>query len=81
MTGVFTFADRADRQLMAGLGLLLTATLAAAVLVFTETGRPEGTGLGLSTVRETAKPHAGGVRLTPSPSGTRFGLSMPWQPS
>jgi nitrogen-specific signal transduction histidine kinase len=50
-------------------------------LVFTETGRPEGTGLGLSTVRETAKPHAGGVRLTPSPSGTRFGLSMPWQPS
>jgi len=43
------------------------------------TGRAEGTGLGLSMVREIANAHGGSARLAPSVSGTTFELLLPWQ--
>ena len=43
------------------------------------TGRPDGTGLGLSLVREIANAHGGIARLASSPSGTCFEIFIPWQ--
>jgi signal transduction histidine kinase len=43
------------------------------------TGRAEGTGLGLSLVREIANAHGGIARLTSTPSGTCFEILIPWQ--
>jgi signal transduction histidine kinase len=43
------------------------------------TGRPDGTGLGLSLVREIANAHGGTARFTSTPSGTSFEIVIPWQ--
>jgi signal transduction histidine kinase len=43
------------------------------------TGRAEGTGLGLSLVREIANAHGGTARFTSTPSGTSFEIVIPWQ--
>jgi hypothetical protein len=43
------------------------------------TGRADGTGLGLSLVREIANAHGGIARLATTPSGTRFEILIPWQ--
>ena len=38
----------------------------------------DGSGLGLSIVREIAKRHGGDARLTPSETGARFELTLPY---
>jgi signal transduction histidine kinase len=43
------------------------------------TGRADGTGLGLSMVREIANAHGGSASLAPSLSGTAFEILLPWQ--
>jgi signal transduction histidine kinase len=43
------------------------------------TGRPDGTGLGLSLVREIANAHGGIARLASTPNGTCFEILIPWQ--
>jgi signal transduction histidine kinase len=43
------------------------------------TGRADGTGLGLSMVRDIANAHGGRACLAPSASGTTFELLLPWQ--
>ena len=43
------------------------------------TGRADGTGLGLSLVREIANSHGGIARLASPPSGTCFEILIPWQ--
>jgi signal transduction histidine kinase len=43
------------------------------------TGRADGTGLGLSMVREIANAHGGIARLAPTPGGTCFEILIPWQ--
>ncbi|CCE12143.1 putative two-component system sensor protein [Bradyrhizobium sp. STM 3843] len=43
--------------------------------------RAEGTGLGLAIVREIARAHRGEAQLTETPTGTRFEIDLPWQPS
>jgi signal transduction histidine kinase len=43
------------------------------------TGRPAGTGLGLSLVREIANAHGGIARLVPGDGGTTFEILIPWQ--
>jgi hypothetical protein len=43
------------------------------------TGRADGTGLGLSLVREIANAHGGTARLTPTADGTCFEILIPWQ--
>jgi nitrogen-specific signal transduction histidine kinase len=43
------------------------------------TGRADGTGLGLSLVREIANAHGGSARLTSTPGGTCFEILIPWQ--
>jgi signal transduction histidine kinase len=45
------------------------------------TGRADGTGLGLSLVREVAAAHGGTARLVNSTTGTTFEIVVPWQPS
>jgi signal transduction histidine kinase len=42
------------------------------------TGRPEGTGLGLSLVREIAYAHGGTVNFTAAADGTTFEIVIPW---
>ncbi|WP_028203947.1 sensor histidine kinase [Paraburkholderia nodosa] len=44
------------------------------------TGRPDGSGLGLSIVREVASAHGGRAYLDESPSGACFVIEIPWQP-
>lgn len=46
-----------------------------------ETGRPGGSGLGLSIVREIARAHGGSVRLVPGEPGGAFELDLPWRTS
>ena len=43
------------------------------------TGRPDGTGLGLSLVREIAAAHGGIARLLADTNGTTFEILVPWQ--
>jgi signal transduction histidine kinase len=43
------------------------------------TGRPDGTGLGLSLVREIANAHGGTTSFKSNPNGTVFEISIPWQ--
>ena len=43
------------------------------------TGRPDGTGLGLSLVREIANAHGGTARFSSDASGTTFEILIPWQ--
>ena len=43
------------------------------------TGRQEGTGLGLSLVREIAHAHGGVARLTSDANGTTVEIIIPWQ--
>jgi signal transduction histidine kinase len=45
------------------------------------TGRADGTGLGLSVVREVAAAHGGTARLAETPAGTTFEIVVPCQPS
>lgn len=45
------------------------------------TGRADGTGLGLSVVREVAAAHGGTARLADSAAGTTFEIAVPWQQS
>jgi signal transduction histidine kinase len=45
------------------------------------TGRPEGTGLGLVTVREIARAHGGEARFVPAENGSLFEIEVPWQTS
>jgi signal transduction histidine kinase len=45
------------------------------------TGRAEGTGLGLSVVREVAAAHGGTARLAETSVGTTFEIVVPCQPS
>jgi signal transduction histidine kinase len=45
------------------------------------TSRPEGTGLGLATVREIARAHQGDARLTDTARGATFEIEVPWRPS
>jgi signal transduction histidine kinase len=42
------------------------------------TGRPEGTGLGLSLVREIANAHGGTANLITAADGTTFEMVIPW---
>ena len=42
------------------------------------TARPEGTGLGLSVVREIATAHGGTARWVDTPAGTTFEIAVPW---
>lgn len=44
------------------------------------TGRPEGTGLGLALVRETARAHGGEAQLIDPSLPTRFEILLPCQP-
>jgi signal transduction histidine kinase len=43
------------------------------------TGRPEGTGLGLSLVREIANAHGGTANLSTAAGGTSFEIVIPWR--
>ena len=43
------------------------------------TGRAEGTGLGLSLVREIANAHGGSAQIADTPTGTSFEILIPWQ--
>jgi signal transduction histidine kinase len=43
------------------------------------TGRPDGTGLGLSLVREIANAHGGTVQFESDANGTVFEILIPWQ--
>lgn len=43
------------------------------------TGRPDGSGLGLSVVREIANAHGGIARIADVPTGTTFEIIVPWQ--
>jgi len=43
------------------------------------TGRPEGTGLGLSLVREIANAHGGAARVAHDANGTSFEILIPWR--
>jgi signal transduction histidine kinase len=45
------------------------------------TGRADGTGLGLSLVREVAAAHGGAAQLVNASTGTTFEIVVPWQPS
>ncbi len=45
------------------------------------TGRPDGTGLGLTIVREIARAHGGEARLMPSETGAVFEIEVPWRRS
>ena len=45
------------------------------------TGNPQGTGLGLSVVREIAEAHGGSVRALHRTDGTTFVLELPCRPS
>lgn len=45
------------------------------------TGRANGTGLGLSVVREVAAAHGGTARLADAAAGTTFEIVVPWQKS
>ena len=42
--------------------------------------RPEGTGLGLSTVKETVEKHGGRIEFKPSEKGARFEITLPIVP-
>ena len=43
------------------------------------TGRPEGTGLGLSLVRDIANAHGGSAHLIAEPGHTQFEIVIPWR--
>jgi signal transduction histidine kinase len=45
------------------------------------TGRSDGTGLGLSLVREVAEAHGGSAQVTECDRETHFEIILPWQPS
>ncbi|HEY0907542.1 MAG TPA: ATP-binding protein, partial [Methylophilus sp.] len=45
------------------------------------TARSGGTGLGLALAREIVHAHGGELRLADTPTGARFEIELPWQPS